>query len=260
MSAGNAALHIPSAGTNEASIAHRLRSQPTLADAEADAPVKAPEFRYPSEAGDNDQATISAPDLEQQLSHAQQQELDYASLQEHHQRGADLARTVTTLTSTTEKFKVVSWNVRTPEDSVATVSADPYDDPGFPPSWSKARRWFIVLVIVTCCTCGTSASSLTTTGTKNLENQLHISREVTILGVTCFLTGLGIGPIFFGPLSEFYGRKNIYIISLTAYILLNFPVAFANNPAVFFIFRFLDAFVVSSFGMLPSQYLSGVER
>lgn len=39
----------------------------------------------------------------------------------------------------------------------------------------------------------------------------------------------------------------IYIIFFGFFVLLNFPVAFANNPAVFFIFRFLTGVCTSAF-------------
>lgn len=39
----------------------------------------------------------------------------------------------------------------------------------------------------------------------------HVSHEVTILGISLFVTGLGTGPLLVGPLSEVYGTPNIAI-------------------------------------------------
>mgnify|MGYP000100127258 CR=1 FL=1 len=47
--------------------------------------------------------------------------------------------------------------------------------------------------------------------------------------------------------SQFYGRRPIYLVSFGAFALLGLPVAFANNPAVFFIFRFITGFLGSAF-------------
>lgn len=61
------------------------------------------------------------------------------------------------------------------------------------------------------------------------QDKWHISAEVAVLGVSLCIEGLGIGPLLFGPLSEFYGRKIIYIASLTLFLLVNLPVALAPN-------------------------------
>jgi hypothetical protein len=39
----------------------------------------------------------------------------------------------------------------------------------------------------------------------------HVSHEVTILGISLFVTGLGTGPLLVGPLSEVYGTSNMAI-------------------------------------------------
>jgi MFS family permease len=43
----------------------------------------------------------------------------------------------------------------------------------------------------------------------------HVSHEVTILGISIFVTGLGTGPLLVGPLSEVYGTSKILIQKLT---------------------------------------------
>ena len=45
-----------------------------------------------------------------------------------------------------------------------------------------------------------------------------MAQVVAILGLTAFVVGLAIGPLFLGPLSEFYGRKPIYIVSYFFFI------------------------------------------
>lgn len=244
-------------GTNQASIAHRLQEQALSSNDQGGvAPLAAPDFYYPTDSTGTGKTAGEPVDpyLGTRMSHAEQQELDVASLQElHSQSGPEVVRTVTSLRSVQSKhFKVVTWNVHTAQDLAGPVSDDPYEDPSYPPSWSTCRRWLITVIVITACTCGTTASSLTNTGEKNLMHQLHISREVTTLGVTTFLTGLGMG-IMWAPFSEFYGRRMIYILSLLAFALLNFPVAFANNPAVFFVFRFFTGLAVSSFGTYAAR-------
>lgn len=60
-----------------------------------------------------------------------------------------------------------------------------------------------------------------------------MSKEVTILGISLYVEGLGTGPLLLGPLSEFYGRNPVYYVSYFLFLVLSFPVAFAPNVGSF---------------------------
>jgi MFS family permease len=51
-----------------------------------------------------------------------------------------------------------------------------------------------------------------------VEEDFHVGQVVAILGLSTFVFGLAIGPLFMGPLSEFYGRKPVYIVSYFFFI------------------------------------------
>lgn len=74
-----------------------------------------------------------------------------------------------------------------------------------------------------------------------------MSEEVAILGLSLYVAGLGVGPILLSPLSEFFGRRPVYLVSFGAFCLLGLPVSFANHFSVFAIFRFLTGFMGSAF-------------
>lgn len=104
----------------------------------------------------------------------------------------------------------------------------------------------------------TAASSVAAFTETGAAETFHVSHEVTILGISLFVAGLGVGPLLVGPLSEVYGRNIIYRASYSLFFVFTFPVAFAPNtdkrtsilsllmtdltplfPAVFLIFRLL---------------------
>lgn len=116
-----------------------------------------------------------------------------------------------------------------------------------PLSWPEWKKWSILLIVSACSLAVTCTSSVVTTAYSGLEKDFGISHEVAILGLSLFVAGLGTGPLLLAPFSEFYGRRPVYIVSFTAFWLLGFPVAFANNAAVFLIFRFLTGFAGSAF-------------
>lgn len=132
------------------------------------------------------------------------------------------------------------------------------NDPENPLNWPRGRKMMLVAVVSTCAFCVTNASSIISSAYPGIEEAFHVSHEVAILGLTLFVIGLGIGPMLLGPLSEFYGRRPVYLISYTAFTLLGLPVSFANNLAVFLIFRFLTGFCGSAFLSVAGGSVSDV--
>lgn len=62
-----------------------------------------------------------------------------------------------------------------------------------------------------------------------LSMELHVGHIVSVLSISLFVMGLGLGPLVVGPLSEIYGRNPIYRISYGLFFALAWPVAFAPN-------------------------------
>lgn len=56
-----------------------------------------------------------------------------------------------------------------------------------------------------------------------------MGHTVSVLSISLFVEGLGLGPLIVGPLSEVYGRNPIYRISYGLFFVFAWPVAFAPN-------------------------------
>ncbi|KAH3913841.1 hypothetical protein HBI56_057150 [Parastagonospora nodorum] len=128
-----------------------------------------------------------------------------------------------------------------------TVTWDGDADPENPRSMSKLRRWCIVLICSSSSLCVTCTSSLYTSTYSQLEPEFGSSRLVCTLGLSLFVAGLGTGPMVLSPLSEFYGRRPIYLCSFAFFLIWMFPCAFANNIQTMLIARFLDGLAGSAF-------------
>ncbi|OAA51889.1 Major facilitator superfamily domain, general substrate transporter [Metarhizium rileyi] len=134
-------------------------------------------------------------------------------------------------------------------------SKDPYqvgwdggdNDPLCPRSFSKARKWLITFVVSHVSLCVTCASSIYTSTYTKMEPDFQNSRIVSVLGLSTFVLGIAFGPMFLSPLSEFYGRRPIYLVSWTAYLIFLIPQAVAKNVATILVFRFFDGFTGSAF-------------
>lgn len=92
----------------------------------------------------------------------------------------------------------------------------------------------------------TFASSSPSGCIRGIAKEFNISLEVAGLVVTLFLLGYCFGPLFWAPLSEFYGRRWIFYISFTLYLAFNFLCAFAKNLPALLIGRFLTGTFASS--------------
>ena len=57
--------------------------------------------------------------------------------------------------------------------------------------------------------------------------------------------GLGLGPMCLGPLSEFYGRRPIYVCSFAFFLIWLIPCAVAKNFETELVARFIDGFAGS---------------
>ncbi|CAD6441815.1 a885c55f-be78-4de0-9c0c-bf4f920501b5 [Sclerotinia trifoliorum] len=115
-----------------------------------------------------------------------------------------------------------------------------------PKNWSKARRWYITVVSVLLVVNATFASSSPSGCLTGIEREFHVSAEVSALVISVFLLGYCFGPLFWAPLSEFFGRRWIFYISFTLYLAFNFLCAFANNFAALLIGRFITGTMASS--------------
>jgi multidrug resistance protein len=123
-----------------------------------------------------------------------------------------------------------------------------------PKNWSTTRRWYITVVSVFLVVNATFASSSPSGALKGICEHFHVSEEAGGLVTTLFLLGYCFGPLFFAPLSEFYGRRYIFYITFTLYLAFTFLCAFANNFAALLIGRFL----VGTFASAPLSNAPGV--
>ncbi|KAL6874992.1 major facilitator superfamily domain-containing protein [Trichoderma novae-zelandiae] len=137
---------------------------------------------------------------------------------------------------------------RRPEKDPYEVGWDDGDnDPLCPRSFSKARKWLIVLICAIGSFTVTCASSIYTSTYTQMEAEFHNKRIVSQLGLSAFVLGIAFGPMLLSPLSEFYGRRPIYLVAWTMYVIWLVPSAVARNMATMIVARFFDGLAGSAF-------------
>lgn len=127
------------------------------------------------------------------------------------------------------------------------VGWDGEDDPMNPRNMNKARKWLITFTMALCSMCVTCTSSLYTTTYNQIDEDFGTSRIVSTLGLSLFVFGLGLSPLVLGPLSEFYGRRPIYIGAFVFFTIWLVPCAVAPNIETMLVARFFDGLSGSAF-------------
>ncbi|KIP02962.1 hypothetical protein PHLGIDRAFT_78342, partial [Phlebiopsis gigantea 11061_1 CR5-6] len=137
------------------------------------------------------------------------------------------------------------------------VALEPEDDPTSLPLW---RRWLATVIVNMGAICVTGASAMAATAEHSISAEFHVSVEVTILSVTLFTLGLGVGPVLIGPLAEMIGQRKIYLGSFFTMWCFTWPTAFSHSLAVHLIFRFLAGFCGSAFLSIGGATITNLFR
>ena len=84
--------------------------------------------------------------------------------------------------------------------------------------------------------------------------EFHVSQEIATLGISLFVLGFAIGPLFWAPLSELYGRQILFTITYFVLTIFNAGAAGSKNIGTLLALRFLAA----AFGSSPVTNSGGV--
>jgi hypothetical protein len=114
------------------------------------------------------------------------------------------------------------------------------DDPENPKNWPKGLKWKNTWTVSLFVFISPVSSSMIAPALDDLAKSLGMHKEIeTYLSLSIFILAYAIGPIFFGPASELYGRVRLLQFSNVWYLAWNLGCGFAKTKAQLFAFRFL---------------------
>ncbi|OAX40260.1 MFS general substrate transporter [Rhizopogon vinicolor AM-OR11-026] len=129
---------------------------------------------------------------------------------------------------------------------MSEVTIDPYlvqfapDDKENPKNWSRRRRWYLTYLAALLGFNATFASSAPSGIATQLMTSFKLSEELAVLTISLFVAGYCVGPLFWGPLSEQYGRRPIFLATFPIYVCFQVGCALSKNAASIIIFRLLS--------------------
>lgn len=115
-------------------------------------------------------------------------------------------------------------------------------DPRNPQNWSTAYR-ILVTSMFSYTTLATGIySTAYTSGIPQMVEELRVTDPlVPLLGISFYLVGLALGALFMAPLSETFGRRPMYIMGLSVFLILIPVTALAQSITTIIVARFLGS-------------------
>ncbi|KAH8100972.1 MFS general substrate transporter [Cristinia sonorae] len=112
------------------------------------------------------------------------------------------------------------------------------DDSDDPRNWSKAKKIWVFAVTCLLSFIAVFGSSVYAPGEEQIIERYGVNQDVASTGLTTYVLGFGFGPLLWGPLSEMYGKRIIFLISWAFMTVSMIPSAFVDNIIVILVFRF----------------------
>ncbi|KAF2658354.1 MFS general substrate transporter [Lophiostoma macrostomum CBS 122681] len=134
-------------------------------------------------------------------------------------------------------------------EDVIVFSPDDAEDPR---NWSPLRKWTMVAAIMPIDLSVSWGASAFSPAATDFAKDMHVSSEVATLGLSMYVLGLAFGPMSLAPLSEYYGRRPVYVVSYGIFLLILLASTFSHSVPVFMVLRVLSGYfssvTISNFG------------
>jgi hypothetical protein len=127
-----------------------------------------------------------------------------------------------------------------PPKDADLVTWDGPNDLENPKNWAIKEKWKLTVAVSLFTFISPVSSSMIAPALEQLGKDLNMTEEIEVeMAMSIFILGYALGPLFFGPVSEIFGRARILQLSNLFYLAWNLGCGFAQNPAELFVFRFL---------------------
>ncbi|OBZ78241.1 hypothetical protein A0H81_02454 [Grifola frondosa] len=157
-----------------------------------------------------------------------------------------------------EVSTTVATDSPSPDSFLVAFDPDGHDNPK---NWSRRKRWYMTWFAGILGFNATFASSAPSGVAEGLIIQFGLSPELATLTISLFVVGYCVGPLFWGPLSEQYGRRPIFLVSFPIYTCFQVGCALSRNKASIIVFRLLGGlFAAAPLTNMLSSLTSGMRK
>jgi DHA1 family tetracycline resistance protein-like MFS transporter len=122
---------------------------------------------------------------------------------------------------------------------------------------SRREKWIPVIYACLLIAVGQTGMSLLLPALPAMQQDLHVSSQMTQWLVSAYLLGFGPSQLFYGPLSDMYGRRPVLLLSLLGTGIDYIFMALASSLPVLFIGRFISGFTGASY-TVATAYIADI--
>ncbi|KKK21449.1 hypothetical protein P175DRAFT_0488892 [Aspergillus ochraceoroseus IBT 24754] len=113
------------------------------------------------------------------------------------------------------------------------------DDKENPRNWSTFRKTTSTVIVCLIGFATTVGASIYSAGHEQVKEQFNVSTTVSLLPLSAYSLGLAFGPMISSPLSETFGRKLVYLLTLPLADIFTIGVGQSRNIASLIACRFV---------------------
>ncbi|KAF9379908.1 hypothetical protein CPC16_010545 [Podila verticillata] len=118
-----------------------------------------------------------------------------------------------------------------------------FDDPK---NWPRSKKNIVVFTIAYCAFVAPLASNIYMPAVLQVKADLQTTSSFISATLSVYVLFMGIMPVFWASLCDYYGRRPIYLCSNIIFIFGSLLAALSRNAWVFFVMRAIQAFGSSS--------------
>ena len=111
--------------------------------------------------------------------------------------------------------------------------------------FTKVQRWWVVGVVASAAWFSTLSSFMYYPVLPLLADELNTTAEKINLTVASYLAVAGVAPSIAGDAADMFGRRPVYLIALTTYVLANVGLALQGSFIPLLLLRMLQGAAVS---------------
>ncbi|OTA95042.1 hypothetical protein M434DRAFT_20456 [Hypoxylon sp. CO27-5] len=122
------------------------------------------------------------------------------------------------------------------------------------------RKLVIVFLLSFCSFLAPISSTSVLAATPEVAAEFSTTGSIINLVNALYMLFMGLSPIFWGPLSQVYGRRIVTIITAVGFLGCSIGTALSPNLGAFFAFRLLTAFEGTSFILVGASVIGDMYR
>ncbi|KAG8529466.1 uncharacterized protein KY384_006103 [Bacidia gigantensis] len=108
-----------------------------------------------------------------------------------------------------------------------------------PKHYPRSTKWFLTFVVALAAVAAPLGSTIIFPSLLDISHDLKVSPTVTNLSASVYMLAMAIFPLWWSSFSETLGRRSIYLVSFTLFLIWNILAAVSVNIAMLVVMRTL---------------------